>query len=150
MIADREGNREFGRKSDGDTADVLAIHALNRAYAEASSNGDCAAWLACWTADGVWDAPFGTFAGNDARRAQWPRLWRRIAAMTFAAEVIAIKVDGDRATAQVRCEERVTWKDGTVQTYAALYDDAMRREPEGWKFARRTYALLDTAADPRC
>ena len=121
---------------------IAAVRALNTAYADATCAGDCAAWLACWSDDGTWHSPFGAFTGHDALRGQWARLWSRIAGMTFAAEVIEVAFDGDRATARVRCDEMVRLKDGSMQRYAAQYDDAMLRSIDGWKFTRRVYTLL--------
>ena len=126
----------------GPPADRQLIAELHATYADASFRADRQGWLDCWSADPVWEASFGTFAGKAALGEQWDRLWQAMTFLAFISQTSAIEVTGDTATARCHVREVFTLKDGTRNEVIASYDDALVRESGAWKFARRSYSIL--------
>lgn len=127
---------------NGPLEDRQLIAELHATYADASFAADRQGWLDCWSADPVWESSFGTFTGKTAMGEQWDRLWEAMTFLAFFSQTSAIEVTGDTATAHCHVREVFTLADGTRNEVIARYDDALVREGCGWKFARRSYTVL--------
>jgi len=131
----------------GPLEDRLAIRELYGSYADCAFRQDREGFLACWRGDGTWSTPFGEFTGHAALSAQWETIWQTMQSMGFFTEIGAIAVTGDQATGRVWCREILHLPDGRMRKIVGRYDDMLRRDADGWRFARRTYAVL-IAEDP--
>lgn len=135
----------------GPAEDRLLIRELIGSYSDAAFRSDLEAYLACWTEDGVrTQAGQPELRGKAALRDMWNAIWGMIERMAFFAEVGAIEVDGERATARVYCREIVFLKGGGVWKLVGIYNDQLVREGGAWRFARRDYELLmDEGTKPK-
>lgn len=126
----------------GPAEDRLAIRELYGTYADCAFRQDRAGFLACWSADGTWSTPFGEVSGQQELSAQWDTIWQTMQSMGFFTEIGSIAVAGDHATARAWCREILNLPDGRIRKIVGRYDDELRREADGWRFVRRTYAVL--------
>ena len=126
----------------GPLEDRIAIRELHGTYADASFRADRQAWLDCWSDDPVWDSSFGVFSGKKAMSDQWEVLWENMTSLAFFTETAAIEVNSNSATARCYVRENFTLADGSTNTVIACYDDDLVREADTWKFARRSYTIL--------
>jgi len=87
-------------------------------------------WLALFLPDATYEVYGRTFAGHDGLRAM-------ISAAPHGLHLggqPVIEVDG----AVARSQQNLLFLDlSTGRSRAAVYDDELRRTPEGWRFARR-------------
>jgi uncharacterized protein (TIGR02246 family) len=127
---------------EGPLEDRIAIRDLMGAYADATFRQDIAAWLACFTEDGVRAQGTTEVRGKAELRAMWDKVWSVLDRMAFFTEVGAIEVDGDRATARAWCREILLLKGGGIRKVVGVYDDLLVRQDGVWRFARRTYRLF--------
>ncbi|CAN7604379.1 nuclear transport factor 2 family protein [Phenylobacterium sp. LjRoot219] len=112
------------------------------AYSDAVFRGDVAGYLDCWAEDGVRVWAGREVQGKAALRAQWEKIWEGLEKMAFFAEIGAIEVRGERATARCYCREILVLKGGAVRKVVGVYDDELVRDGGVWLFARRTYQLF--------
>jgi ketosteroid isomerase-like protein len=127
---------------EGPLEDRLLIRERIGAYSDAVFQGDVEAYLACWADDGVRVWAGREVQGKPALRTQWEKIWAGLDKMAFFAEVGAIAVRGERATARCYCREILFLKGGAVRKVVGVYDDELVREGGAWLFARRTYQLF--------
>jgi uncharacterized protein (TIGR02246 family) len=109
--------------------DRLAIRELVALYDRAIDDGDAAAWAACFTEDGVWDAGAVKVEGRDA-----------LEAFRGARHACAnFDVEGDGDEARLRCDNLMLRPGdaGVTAFWAADYDDRVRRVDGRWLFASR-------------
>ena len=131
----------------GPAEDRLAIRELYGTYADCAFRQDRDGFLSCWRADGTWSTPFGEVCGHEALAGQWDAIWQTMASMGFFTEIGSIAVTGDSASARAWCREILNLPDGRIRKIVGRYDDELRRDEAGWRFYRRTYAVL-IAEDP--
>lgn len=140
--------------SDDDRlADEQAIQALVARYADAVNRRDAEDWAALWAADGVWHAFGQAFEGREAMLATWRAAMQGFRFVFHAIHSGVIEVGVDAARGRFSISEQLQTSDGTPGLLLALYHDDYRREPEGWRFARRELQVLyqgppDLSAEP--
>jgi len=126
----------------GPLEDRILIRERYGAYSDATFRQDVEGWLDSWHDDGVW-AVFGKeISGKDAMRKQWAKIWQGIDCMGFFAEIGAIEVRGEEATARSYCREIVSLKNGGVFKVVASYTDKLAKVDGNWLFTRREYGLM--------
>jgi ketosteroid isomerase-like protein len=126
----------------GPIEDRLAIRERYGTYSDSSFRKDVEAWLECWTSDGVRAQGQAEASGVEGLRRFWDRAWAAMERMAFFAEVAAIEVEGDRATARAYCREILALKTGGIRKVVGVYDDVLVRDTGVWRFARRQYTLF--------
>lgn len=127
-------------------ADERAVVATLEAYAHAIDYGDDAAWIACFTDDGVFDMRSrqsdqlnAVVAGRDQLR-QFIEGYGRAPEYRHQHLVLAprIEIEGDRATAQsyflIICEHE---DEPVVRVFGRYRDDLIRGEDRVWRLQRR-------------
>jgi uncharacterized protein (TIGR02246 family) len=117
--------------------DELAIRDLIERYADAVNRRDASDWGALWTHDGVWEVFGGAIAGRDAVVATWSGAMQGFPFVFHLAHSAVIEVAGDAARGRWTISEQLVDAAGRAQTLLALYHDEYRREPGGWRIARR-------------
>lgn len=139
--------------SNSHLADEHAIEALVARYADAVNRRDADDWAALWCADGVWRAFGRSFEGRDAVVATWQAAMQGFRLVFHVIHSGVIEVGNDAARGRFCISEQLQTTDGTPGLLLALYHDDYRREPGGWRFARRELEVLyqgppDLTAEP--
>jgi len=123
--------------------DRMDIQQLAVRFSDAVNERDVAAFGDLWAKkDAVWEIgdPLPSRAeGRDAIVRMLEGLFtieHYFMQMTHAG---VITLDGDHATARFAIRERGRGSDSFYDNLA-VYDDDLVREPEGWRFLRRTYS----------
>jgi hypothetical protein len=124
--------------------DLIAIQQTLNRCSEAASRGAFDVVKTCYTADGIWEIPFGKYQGWDAI---WPAVQGIIAPFEYIIQMNApgvIKVDGDTATARSVIYESAKYagRDEAVQIHC-FAEDKLVRTADGWKFSHRHFQLVD-------
>lgn len=122
--------------------DELELRDLVARYADAVNRNDEEAWRATWGENGVWELMGNTIEGRNAVVAVWRGA---MASFRFALHCVhtgVLEIEGDEARGRWTLSELAAPKDGDPQLMVALYHDAYRRTPEGWRFARRRLEAL--------
>ena len=127
----------------GPVDDRLAIRELIEAYSDAVFRHDAEAWIACWTTDGVWKLPGIDVAGADNIKAAWQGAMSAFSLAAFFATPGSIEVTGDQAKARVYTQEILVLAVGGVRRIIGAYDDALVKQDGAWRFASRTYKILN-------
>ena len=115
--------------------DLEEIRKLLARYCFAIDAKDAAGFSALFTEDGVFDFKLGpTVQGREA-------LHEFVQGVPDDRHHVTtneiIELDGDRAT--VRAYALVTKESPPVLSAMGEYEDVLRRTPEGWRFAHRTF-----------
>lgn len=126
----------------GPTAEVAAIRQLIEDYADAVFRRDAAAWSACWTADASWSLSGHVVEGRAQIVALWESAMAGFPFVAFFAQPGLIEVDGERGSGRVYTHELLEKPDGTIDRPVGRYDDEYRKIDGEWRFASRTYTLL--------
>ena len=123
--------------------DRMEIQQLAARFSDAVNERDAAAFGALWADHGsVWEIgkPLPSRAeGRDAIVQMLQGLFtieRYFMQMTHSG---VVTMDGDRATARFAIREHGRGAD-TFYDNLAVYDDELIREPDGWRFLRRSYS----------
>jgi hypothetical protein len=133
--------------------DLVALRLVAETYAMAVDRGDGPLFAAQFTADGVLEAPRGTFEGQRALEGV-PAMMKRLYDRTFHAVVALVPVfDGDTAEAQTYTLARHFYRaasDGQEYCYemTVRYEDSFRRTDAGWRLARRRLVLVGDSTMP--
>lgn len=116
--------------------DQLAIRELVARYNYAIDEGRAEEWVATFVPDGTFESTaLGTHTGTDALHAFAEGY---IAAFTgrHCTSDFVIEVDGDEARS--RCYLIAVDNSGTPKILtSAVYEDVLRRTPDGWRFVHR-------------
>jgi len=133
--------------ADTSNPDAEAIRCLLSDYGRLLDARDWDAWAALFTPDGQWiGGDYGVIGGRDALVAFGRREFDGTPPCVHMLSNMAVRPDGDRATAWSRWLVVEQQGDGTLRiTLAGSYADELVRLAEGWRFARRT-ATLDLPA----
>jgi uncharacterized protein (TIGR02246 family) len=124
--------------------DAAQIQQLINAYHEAGSVGDYERMIATFAPDGIWE-----FTESGRQFVGMAAIRDAVAAFTGPLEYVAqinapavIAVDGDTATARssIRESGKFADRDEGVEAYG-VYHDTLVRTAQGWRFARRAFAL---------
>lgn len=133
--------------------DEAAILALANRYTDAVNNRDWDRYRACWTDDAVWDLGAPVNQRKDGIEAIMAEVRRAVGAMDLFVQmnhaVTVLAVDGDTARARatlneigrVKPENRELLGGAEGLFILAIYTDEVRRTPDGWRYARRTYQV---------
>ncbi|MGD9703688.1 MAG: nuclear transport factor 2 family protein [Acidimicrobiia bacterium] len=126
--------------SAGDAADIIAIHHLAAAYAEAICRGEIDEAVLVYANDGVLRSP--TTADAVGRAAIADVIRTATAGMDFVFQTVhqgLVRIDGDRAFARFPITEWGRRGESSVQ-FLGCYDDEAVRTDAGWRFASRYLA----------
>lgn len=124
--------------------DKAAIQEMAARYNQAIDSGDVDTWLALWTADGVFESPYGIFRGRDELRAftaRWLADYRH--PMHWNNNFV---IDGAGDAATVSCyltfwDVRGRPPEGAKLLGVGRYNDSVRKLNGLWKYASRTLIL---------
>ena len=123
-------------------ADESAIRSLIGAYDDAVHRRDSDAWGATWEDDAVWTMLGNTVQGKDAIVTTWQGAMAGFQYVAFFSSPGFISVSGDEAVGRVYTTEWLVDDQSETLQIVGVYDDAYRRGPQGWRFARRVYHVL--------
>ena len=131
-------------------ADRVEIEALRAEFGDSSLMRDWDRFAALFTVDGAWRMPHAgiEFDSRAAIRAGVERLrglWEFFVQTTHPG---IIELDGDTATGRTYIAEFGRFHDGSSHLNYAIYHDAYRRTPDGWKFVERRYEVRYYDAAP--
>ncbi len=121
------------------TEDLLAIQQLYARYNHAIDFGDGDGWAACFTDNGVFTSGMsGTMTGTDALSAFATGFAARLKARHWTNNLV-IDADGDgaRGKCYLMLMKLNEGAPASVLT-TAIYNDALARDGDGWKFTNRT------------
>ena len=133
--------------------DVAAITALANKYTDAVNNRDWDRYRSCWTDDAVWDLGAPVNQKKEGLEAIMTEVQRAVGAMDLFVQmnhaVTVLSIDGDAAKARatlnemghVKPENRELLNGAEGVFILAIYTDELRRSPDGWRYARRTYQV---------
>lgn len=131
-------------------ADRAEIQALQAEFTDATMMKDIDRVMALYTEDAVYAIPAVNieFSGWEAIRAgneQLDKGWEFFVQNTHPG---AIQIDGDTATGRALIFELGRQRDGRSVLNYAIFHDAYRRTPAGWKFTKRIYEVRYFDAQP--
>ncbi|MFF6999044.1 LUD domain-containing protein [Streptomyces sp. NPDC008313] len=131
-------------------ADRVEIEALRGEFTDAAMMRDRARFAALFTPDGALRMPdipvelIGReeiLSGAERLQSQWDFFVQNSHPGT-------IRIDGDDATGRTYMQEVARLLDGRSGLNFAIYHDAYRRTPEGWRFAERVYEIRYADTSP--
>lgn len=121
--------------------DKLAIRELIARYSFAIDSGDIKAWVDCFTEDGAFESPFGTFKGSTAlhqyiseRTAE--RRSKQIQLRHLLTNII-IDIQGNRAKAKCYLLLLLVMPEGVQLLTTGVYNDELRKMGGAWRFSHR-------------
>lgn len=122
------------------TDDHIAIQQLYARYNFAIDDGKAADWAACFTADGTFASPNGTFAGKDQLLAFATGFGEQLKVRHWVNNLV---VEADGPGAKGACYllllNRKTNPASPMAT--ATYDDRLAKTAGGWRFTSRSVAM---------
>jgi hypothetical protein len=125
-------------------ADELEIRNLVPRIAQLFDDGKLDEYIALWTEDGVWDggAAFGVRQGRETLIENARRLYATgmSGPGAHSRHIVApghVRVDGDRAYPHSTMVFYVDCEKAPTARFVSLYQDELRRTPEGWRLACR-------------
>lgn len=120
------------------TDDAVAIQALYARYNHAIDFGDGDGWAACFTSNGVFSSSTGTFTGTADLAAFATAFPSRLKARHWTNNLV-IEADGDGARGKCYLM-LLKLNEGAPPSVltTAIYNDALVKEADAWKFATRT------------
>lgn len=133
--------------------DEAAILSLANKYTDAVNNRDWDRYRSCWTEDAVWDLGAPVNQKKNGLDAIMEEVQRAVGAMDLFVQmnhaVTVLEVNGDIAKARATLNEigRVKEENRELLNGAeglfilAVYTDELRREADGWRYTKRTYAV---------
>lgn len=124
--------------------DRTAIRELVEGYNDAVMRNDGEAWLATWAEDGVWSLQdLEPRRGRAAIIQLWREMMATISTVGFFGQPGAIRIDGDRGEGRWWQQEQLHFADGSWVQVLGEYTDEYVRESDGWRFASRTYRIVE-------
>ncbi len=118
--------------------DQLAIQQLYARYNHAIDFGRAEEWANCFTADGVFSSgAAGEYTGRDALTEFAKGFSSRIKGRHWTNNLV-LEADGDGARGSCYLQLLRLGGESPVIMLTGVYEDALVRTPEGWKFSRRT------------
>ena len=131
--------------------DELDIQRTISLYHEGASTADLDQLIATFLPDGTWAVPALDFLchGHTEMRQVMAAVLEPIEYLVQINAPAIITVDGDTASARTLVRECAKFRDrpGLVDV-VARFDDELRRTPDGWRFALRTFTLLGKHVSP--
>jgi len=127
--------------------DKVEIQEVLSLYHEAASKFDYEQLAVAFLPDGIWEVPgMGILSeGRDNIRSKMSALMTPIEYLVQINAPAVITVDGDAASARSLIRESAKFRNrpGLVDV-VGQYVDELKRTPDGWKFARRTFTIIGT------
>ena len=127
--------------------DKLEIQETISLYHEGGSKADWDQVIATFLPDGIWEVPAMNIrceGQSDIREAMTSLL----APIEYLVQINApaiIAVDGDSASARSLIRECAKFRgQAGVIDVVGQFNDELRRTPDGWRFAHRTFTILGT------
>jgi ketosteroid isomerase-like protein len=124
-------------------SDEFAVQQTLNTYSYNATTGNLAAMVATFAPDGVWEVPgIGlSLTGHEAILAAANGITGTLEYMIQLNSPAIIEVQGDRATAKSIIREcgKYAGKQLNLEVLGT-YEDELVRLPEGWRFAKRTFA----------
>ena len=127
----------------GPEADVAAIRQLIDDYSDAVFRRDASDWGACWAEDARWSLSGHVVEGREQIVALWETAMAGFPFVAFFAQPGRIEVDGEHGSGRIYTHELLEKLDRTIDRPVGRYDDDYRRVDGTWRFASRTYTLLN-------
>jgi ketosteroid isomerase-like protein len=125
--------------SSGNHADYVEICQLIAKYCHAFDSGDCDAWAACFTDDGIFDGRNGLTAGRDELRKYAASARGRGTYRHLTGNILIEEMAGDNALVR-SYSLYYELKDGIPQPRSSgKYEDLLVRVDGEWKIARRKF-----------
>lgn len=125
--------------------DQLEIQETISRYHEGGSKTDWDQVLATFLPDGIWEVPaLRILARGQAEiREAMTTLMAPIEYLVQINAPAIITVDGDSASARSLIRESAKLRDqpGLIDV-VGQFNDVLRRTPDGWRFAHRTFTIL--------
>jgi ketosteroid isomerase-like protein len=117
-------------------ADKIAIRELTARYNYAIDDGRVDEWVATFTEDGTFESSLlGKHTGKEALRAFGEGYSAAFTGRHCTTDHV-VDLDGDRA--RQRCYLVLVNNDGGSRvSTTAVYEDELRRTPNGWRFTNR-------------
>lgn len=125
-------------------SDEFAIQQTLNTYSYNATTGDLPAMVATFVEDGVWEVPgIGALCTGHAEiLAAAQGITGTIDYMVQMNSPAIIEVNGDTATARSIIRECGKYAGrNTNLEVLGLYVDELKRTPEGWRFAKRTFTV---------
>jgi len=127
--------------------DKVEIQETISRYHEAGSTADLDQLLTTFLPDGIWEVP-----AFDIRAQGHAEMLEAMTTMTAGIEYLVqinapaiIAVDGDTASARSLIRECAKFRGRPgLMDVVGQFNDELRRTPDGWKFAHRTFTILGT------
>ena len=127
--------------------DKIEIQEALSLYHEAASKFDFEQLSLAFLPDGIWEVPgMGIFSqGRDNIRSTMSALMTPIEYLVQINAPAVTVVEGDAASARSLIRESAKFRNhpGLVDV-VGQYVDELKRTPDGWKFARRTFTIIGT------
>ena len=127
--------------------DKVEIQETISLYHEGGSTTDWDQVMATFLPDGIWEVPGMELRsqGIDDIRSTMTELMAPIEYLTQINAPAIIAVDGDTASARSLIRECAKFRNRPgLMDVVGQFNDELRRTPDGWKFAHRTFTILGT------
>ena len=127
--------------------DKLEIQETISVYHEGASKADYDQMMTTFLPDGIWEVPAMKLRsqGIGDIRATMTELMAPIEYLTQINAPAIIAVDGDAASARSLIRECAKFRNRPgLMDVVGQFNDELRRTPDGWKFAHRTFTILGT------
>jgi ketosteroid isomerase-like protein len=127
--------------------DKVEIQETISLYHEGASKGDLEQLIATFLPDAVWEVPALDMAchGHADMRATMAAVLAPIEYLVQINAPAIIAVDGETASARSLIRECAKLRDRPVlMDVVGQFNDQLRRTPDGWRFAHRTFTILGT------
>jgi ketosteroid isomerase-like protein len=125
--------------------DKVEIQETISLYHEAGSTTDWDQMMATFLPDGIWEVPALRIRsqGQAAIREAMTALMEPIEYLVQINAPAIIAVDGDAAAARSLIREcaKLHGQAGVIDV-VGRFEDELRRTPDGWRFAHRTFTIL--------
>lgn len=129
--------------------DRLAIHELLARYSHTIDGRDYAAWVECFTPDGVLQSAMGVSSGHAELKTfaeTYERNRERMPNARHFMTNIATTVEGDQATARSYVQITTSDPRGVRLLFTGQYDDRLVKVDGAWKFKERK-GIPDTSIE---
>lgn len=130
-----------------DVSDKLDIQETISRYHDGGSRSDWDQLIATFLPEAVWEVPAMDLRceGSANIRETMTSLLEPIEYLMQINSPAIINVDGDTATARSSIREVAKFRGRPgVMDVVGTFNDELRRTPDGWRFARRTFTILGT------
>jgi ketosteroid isomerase-like protein len=127
--------------------DRLDVQETISRYHDGGSRSDWDQLIATFLPDAIWEVPAMDLRceGQAVIRDTMVNLLAPIEYLMQINSPAIITIDGDSASARSSIRESAKFRGRAgVMDVVGHFDDDLRRTPEGWRFARRTFTILGT------